>query len=45
MRWGCGKHLVIERKNSRMTFLNPNIPALKFGRDVEIEGVNICRIH
>ena len=28
---GVVKHLVMERKVSGMTFVNPNIPALKYG--------------
>ena len=29
-----------EKKNSGMTFVKPNIPALKYGRDMEIEAVH-----
>ena len=29
-----------KEKFSGMTFVNPNIPALKYGRDMEIEAVN-----
>ena len=30
----------LKEKLSGMTFVNPNIPALKYGRDMEIEAVN-----
>ena len=30
----------LKEKNSGMTFVNPNIPALKYARDMEIEAVN-----
>ena len=30
----------LKEKKSGMTFVNPNIPALKYGRDIEIEAVN-----
>ena len=30
----------LKEKNSRMTVVNPNIPTLKYGRDMEIEAVN-----
>ena len=40
----CGGDVVniwlLRKKNSRMTFVNPNIPALKCGRDIEMEVVN-----
>ena len=32
--WSC------KQKISGLTFINPNIPALKYGRDMEIEAVN-----
>ena len=30
----------LKQKISGMTFVNPNIPALKYGRDMETEAVN-----
>ena len=30
----------MKEKNSGMTFVNPNTPALKYGRDMKIETVN-----
>ena len=39
-RWECIKHLVIERKKSGIISVNPNVPALKYGRDMEIETVS-----
>ena len=32
--------MVIERKISGMASVNPSIPALKYGRDMEIEAIN-----
>ena len=33
----------LKEKISGMTFVNPNIPALKYRRDMEIEAVNILQ--
>ena len=38
--WGVVNIWSLKEKISGMTFVNPNIPALKYGIDMEIEAVN-----